>query len=90
MSTTIRIDKAGRLVVPRKLRQAVGFSEDSELEIEQEGANLVLRHRTPPVRANKEKGVWVFDTQGGVITNEMVNEAVEQGRRGRLRSVLGE
>lgn len=87
---SVQIDKAGRLVVPRKLREAIGISEKSQLEMEQEGNTLILREKTSGVRAVKEKGIWVFDSGGGVITTEMVNQAIEQGRRERLRTILGE
>jgi AbrB family looped-hinge helix DNA binding protein len=87
---SVQIDKAGRLVVPRKLREAIGISEKSQLEMEQEGNTLILREKTSGVRAAKEKGIWVFDSGGGVITTEMVNQVIDQGRRERLRTILGE
>ncbi|MGA7523856.1 MAG: AbrB/MazE/SpoVT family DNA-binding domain-containing protein [Acidobacteriaceae bacterium] len=90
MKTMVRIDKAGRLVVPRRLREAIGLDENTELEIEQEGNTLVLRHRSEAgTRAVKENGIWVFESDGGVITNQMVNEVIERGRNERLQRVLG-
>lgn len=91
MPSIVRIDKAGRLVVPRKLRDAVGISPETELEIEQEGNALVLRHRSESgARPVRENGIWVFESDGGVITNEMVNEVLEKGRRERSARILGE
>ena len=91
MKATIHVDKAGRLVVPRKLREAVGISENTELEIEQEGNTLVLRHRSESgARPVRENGIWVFESDGGVVTNEMVNEVLERGRRERMERILGE
>jgi AbrB family looped-hinge helix DNA binding protein len=86
----VRVDKAGRLVVPRKLRDAIGISEDTQLEIEQEGNALILRHRSGVgPRAVKENGIWVFESEGGVVTNEMVNKVLEQGRKERTQRIPG-
>lgn len=90
MTTTIGIDKAGRLVVPRKFREALGISGESELEIERDGNALVIRPKAAATRAIQKQGVWVFETDGGPITQEMVNDALKRGRAEREKRVLGE
>jgi AbrB family looped-hinge helix DNA binding protein len=89
MSATVTIDKAGRLVVPKPIRDALQLKPGDQLEIEQDGEALTLRHKPVKAKARKERGIWVFDT-GGRITNEMVSEVLDQTRRERERRILGE
>ena len=89
MSTTVTIDKAGRIVVPKPVRDALHLKSGDQLEIEQDGDTLTLRHKPVRAKARKERGIWVFDT-GGRITNEMVNEVLDQTRREREWRILGE
>lgn len=90
MASTISIDKAGRLVVPRKYREALGISGESELEVEQEGNALVIRPKAAAARAIQKQGVWVFETDGGPITQEMINDVLRRGRAEREKRVVGE
>lgn len=89
MTATVTIDKAGRLVVPKPMRDALHLRAGDSFEIEREGEQLTLRHKPTKARASLENGVWVFDT-GGRITNEMVNEVLDQSRREREARILGE
>lgn len=89
MNATITIDKAGRLVVPKAVRDALHLKPGDELEMKQEGDSLTLRHKPVTARAKKKKGIWVFETPGP-ITNEMVNETLRQVRREREMRAVGE
>jgi AbrB family looped-hinge helix DNA binding protein len=89
MTATVTIDKAGRFVLPKRMRDALHLKPGDALEIEREGEQLTLRHKPVHTKAQLEKGVWVFDT-GGRITNEMVNEVLDQTRREREERILGE
>lgn len=89
MNATVTIDKAGRLVLPKPMRDALRLRAGDALEIERVGDELLLRHQQVKARAHQEKGVWVFD-MGSPITNEMVNEVLEQTRREREERIHGE
>jgi AbrB family looped-hinge helix DNA binding protein len=60
MSTTLTMDKAGRVVIPKPLREELHLEPGDTLEIECAGEEITLR----PVRGTgpltKEHGVWVF------------------------------
>ncbi|MBI3941086.1 MAG: AbrB/MazE/SpoVT family DNA-binding domain-containing protein [Acidobacteria bacterium] len=62
MNTTVTLDKAGRVVIPKTLRDELHLEPGDTLELESEGESVTLR----PVRAStplrKERGVWVFRT----------------------------
>jgi AbrB family looped-hinge helix DNA binding protein len=60
MRTRLRMDKAGRIVLPKTLRQELRLEPGDTLELERAGAQITLR----PVRGTgtlcKEQGVWVL------------------------------
>ena len=62
MNTTVTLDKAGRVVLPKRLREELHLSPGDALELSLEGEQMTLRPRriVPPLQ--KERGVWVFRT----------------------------
>ena len=62
MEAKLTIDKAGRVVLPKILRDELHLSPGDTLELTVDGEQMTLRpHRvTPPLQ--KERGVWVFRT----------------------------
>ena len=60
MNTRLTIDKAGRVVIPKPLREELHLEPGDSLEMESAGERITLR----PVRGTgpltKEHGVWVF------------------------------
>lgn len=60
MNDRLVIDKAGRVVIPKPLREELHLEPGDSLELEHVGERIMLR----PVRGTgpltKEHGVWVF------------------------------
>ncbi len=60
MSALITIDKAGRVVIPKAMREKLHLEPGDSLEMERDGDQITLR----PVRGTgpltREHGVWVF------------------------------
>jgi AbrB family looped-hinge helix DNA binding protein len=55
----LKIDKAGRIVVPKDLRERLGFTPHTKLEaIEQPEGVLIKRVEQPPAMV-KVDGLWV-------------------------------
>ena len=85
MVTTVTIDKAGRIIVPKTLRDALHLEPGDTLELEAEGERMTLR----PVRAasalRKEHGVWVFRRGGKAISAETTNAVLDQVRAQRAQ-----
>ncbi len=50
MSTIVEIDKAGRIVVPKKLRDALHLVPGTRLKVERNGESLVLEQDLPEPR----------------------------------------
>ena len=81
MTIRLVIDKAGRVVIPKPLREKLHLEPGDALEIESAGERITLR----PVRGTgpltKEHGVWVFhsgQTLAAFATDEMLDVIREE------------
>ena len=82
----LRIDKAGRIVVPKPLRNRLGFKPDTELvAIEQPAGVLLKRVETRPSMV-KADGLWVH--QGSPEPGANWERILEDVREERIDSVL--
>lgn len=77
------IDAAGRIVVPKPLRQALGFRPGVPLEIKASDGRLEIEVAATPMRLRKRgKGlVAVPDAELPELTAEMVRDTLERVRR---------
>jgi AbrB family looped-hinge helix DNA binding protein len=82
MVTQLTIDKAGRIVLPKALRDELHLEAGDALEVEKAGEEITLR----PVRGTgpltKEQGVWVFRT-GEPIAASVTDDLLQQIRSER-------
>jgi AbrB family looped-hinge helix DNA binding protein len=82
MNTRVRMDKAGRIVIPKPVREELRLEPGDPLEIETTGEQIILH----PVRESgplfKEHGVWVLRT-GQPLPATATDEVVQQIRRER-------
>lgn len=80
MRTTI--DKAGRLVIPRTLRDRIGLAQGGEVEVELDGAAV----RIEPVAGSQLKEVGdllVIPATGSLLSGAAVRELIDADRHGR-------
>ena len=77
------IDAAGRIVVPKALRQALGLKPGQPLEIRAGDGRLEIEIASTPMRLQKRgKGiVAVPDTELPTLTAENVRDTLERVRR---------
>jgi AbrB family looped-hinge helix DNA binding protein len=80
--TTLIIDKSGRLVIPKPVREALGLRPGDRLELRRQGSDLILSANQPKPVLHKEQGIWVYRSgeQATVPIQELVNE--DRARRG--------
>ncbi len=57
---TLTIDKAGRLVLPKPVRDRLGLREGSQLELSETPEGLVLKQAEEQPSMVKIDGHWVF------------------------------
>jgi AbrB family looped-hinge helix DNA binding protein len=88
MSTIVEIDKAGRIVVPKKLRDALHLTPGTRLKVELNGDKLMLEPDFPEPRLEMIDGLWVM-TGGPSLTAEDVNAMIGEQRERRMNFVAG-
>jgi AbrB family looped-hinge helix DNA binding protein len=70
MNTTVTLDKAGRVVIPKPLRDALRLAPGDELVLESEGDRVTLRPVRSASALRKEHGIWVFRSGRKVMAAE--------------------
>ena len=88
MATHLIMDKAGRVVIPKSLREELHLEPGDALEVESAGEEITLR----PVRGTgpltKEHGVWVFRA-GQPLPASATDDMLQQIREERDLANLG-
>jgi AbrB family looped-hinge helix DNA binding protein len=77
------IDAAGRIVVPKRLREELGFTPGQQLQMSAVDGRLEVEHPTTPMHLERRAGrlVAVADRPMPELTSELVRETLEQIRR---------
>jgi AbrB family looped-hinge helix DNA binding protein len=88
MNTTVDIDKSGRLVVPRKMREALHLRAGDRLSIECSGEQLILGPQRFPKGLHMVEGWPVFDS-GVYFATEEVTDWIRQDREERIAHLSG-
>ena len=86
MNATVEIDKAGRIVVPKKLRDDMHLVPGTRLRIERSGDRLVFEQDYAEPQLINKDGMWVVS--GGPITEVDVSELIRQGYAERMERIL--
>jgi AbrB family looped-hinge helix DNA binding protein len=88
MNATLSIDRAGRLVLPKPVREQLQLEPGEMLQLESFEDHVVLR----PVRGNgamrKKQGIWVF-SGGPPLKAATVRETIQGIREDRDKAALG-
>jgi AbrB family looped-hinge helix DNA binding protein len=93
MNAIVEIDKAGRIVVPKKMRDALHLKPGTQLTVERRGDNLILMPNSNEAQLVIENGIPLVipanHLNNPILTNSLVNELIAQGRRERDMRALG-
>jgi len=89
MNTRLTIDKAGRIVIPKPLREELHLEPGDALEMEIVGEQITLRPGRGTGPLTKEHGVWVFRT-GYPLPASSTDDMLRQIREERDLANLGE
>lgn len=88
MNTTITMDRAGRVVLPKAVRDELNLSAGDSLELSSDGDGLTLRPARASGRMIRKGGFWVL-RGGDPLSVDDVNDWVRQDREARDRKNMG-
>jgi len=80
------IDKAGRLVLPKPLRDKLRLAPGDGVLLESEGEQITLRPDRPQATLKKKRGIWVYH---GSRTDISLSELIDHEREKRSREIAG-
>ena len=86
MTAKVTLGRAGRVVIPKPLRDKLRLGPGDTLQIEGEGESIRLRPVRPKALLKKEHGVWVYQ---GEPTHASIPELIDRERERRLRELIG-
>ena len=88
MNAKLSMDRAGRVVLPKLIRERLQLEPGESLEIESFEDHIVLRPIRQHATLRKEMGVLVFDT-GEPLSASDVRETIQKVRDERSVRSLG-
>lgn len=82
MTTKIILDKAGRVVIPKSLRDELHLSPGDSLELESQGDHITIRPLRGTGPLQKEDGIWVFriGVRLAALTTDELSEKLRTDR----------
>lgn len=90
MLATLTMDKAGRFVLPKAVRDALRLRPGDEVQMETSEDHVVLRPRRGAKGLHKKQGIWVFSSGAGApISAETTDGILQEIRRERELALLG-
>ncbi len=84
MRSKVTLDRAGRVVLPKALRDALRLSAGDTFDLTVKGDEVTLRPKRGATPLQKERGVWVFRT-GEPLTQDETDETLRAVRALRQR-----
>jgi AbrB family looped-hinge helix DNA binding protein len=87
MNAIVEIDKAGRIVIPKKMRDAMGLRAGTRLRLERSGDLLVMEPPVEESRMEMRDGLWVMVGENPVTVEDM-NQALRQGYEERQKRIM--
>jgi len=88
MTTTI--DAAGRVVIPKAMRDALGLSAGTQIEVELKGDTIEVAPKLGEARLERRNGRLVIVSPPGTppLTVEDVNRHISEARNERIDEFL--
>jgi AbrB family looped-hinge helix DNA binding protein len=89
MDGKVTLDRAGRIVLPKGVRDELHLSPGDTLDFSVQGDEVTLRPRRSSTPLQKERGIWVLRT-GKPVSARDTDEVLRDIRGQRIRKSFGE
>jgi AbrB family looped-hinge helix DNA binding protein len=86
MNAIVEIDKAGRIVVPKQLRDELHLAAGTRLRVERAGDTLVLEPDYPEPTLEMRDGLWLMREMNSERVD--IEDLIRQGYEERERRML--
>ena len=85
MKFKTKIDRFGRIVIPKKIRDEFGITDNSEIEIETTDKNDIIVH--------PKNGKPLVEDKGGILVvcsepTEPLGDFIDKDRENRIKKIL--
>jgi AbrB family looped-hinge helix DNA binding protein len=88
MTSKLTLDRAGRVVIPKPVRDELQVGPGDTLEMESSGEQITLRPVRGTMPLQKERGIWVYRT-GNPLPEAVIGKTIRDIREERDQRVLG-
>ena len=88
MNAIVTLDKAGRVVIPKTLRDELQLAPGDSLALESDGERMMLRPVRSASALRKEQGIWVFRS-GRKLSAGDTDQVLDGLRQERDRKARG-
>jgi AbrB family looped-hinge helix DNA binding protein len=86
MQTIVHIDKSGRIVIPKEMRDELGIGQEDSFLVESTGDSIIFRRMDAPgIKKKGELFVWSAQGQAASFDSE---ELINQVREERTQDIL--
>jgi len=82
----LRIDKLGRIVLPKPMRNDLGLHAGAELEVEEQAGGILLRPAGQKPSMIRVHGLWVHT--GSALPGANWNTLLDDVREERIQATL--
>lgn len=82
----LKIDRAGRIVVPKPIRQRLGLQPNTEIELVEHADGVLLRPVEQQASMIKKNGRWVH--LGKIDATYDLSRLIDDVREDRIRDLL--
>ena len=89
MTTQLTLDRAGRIVLPKPIRDELRLEAGDTLDVETSGDKITLRPSRPQAQLRKKRGIWVYRS-GQPLRQATVENAIQEVREERDKHTFGE
>jgi AbrB family looped-hinge helix DNA binding protein len=84
MRAKVSIDKAGRIVLPKPVRERMRLFPGDDLLVEAETERITLRPVRSEAPLKKELGIWVYQGEDSDVS---IADLIERERETRMREL---